>query len=182
MSSKTDFILKVLHVLSWILFVGLGIDAGGLITKTVATLMLPHDAAAKFYKAVDLEAVYRFDETQYVMLASLMIIVVVLKAILFYMIVRLLHSKKFTLSKPFNVTINRFLINLGYLSLAIGIFSFSGANVADGVRQQGVDVPDLRDLKLAGSDVWLFMAVLLFVVGNIFKKGVEIQNENDLTV
>jgi hypothetical protein len=35
---------------------------------------------------------------------------------------------------------------------------------------------------LGGADVWLFMGVALLVIGRVFKKGIEIQNEIDLTV
>jgi hypothetical protein len=30
--------------------------------------------------------------------------------------------------------------------------------------------------------VWLFMSVTLFVIAQIFKRGIEIQTENELTV
>ena len=33
-----------------------------------------------------------------------------------------------------------------------------------------------------GADVWLFMGVILIIFAMIFKKGIEIQSENDLTV
>jgi len=182
MTIKTDHILIALTVLAWIIFTGLCIEAGGIITKTIATLTLTPDDAAKFWKQPDLGPVYQYDQSRYVTLATLIIIVVVLKAIMFYVIIRMFHSKKFNLSMPFNITTNRFLLHLGYLSLGIGFFSLWGAKVADRLTQQGVDIPDLRVLKLAGSDVWLFMGVILFVIAFIFKKGIEIQKENELTV
>lgn len=41
-------------------------------------------------------------------------------------------------------------------------------------------MPDLHYLRLGGADVWLFMGITLLVIAQIFKKGIEIQN--DLTV
>jgi hypothetical protein len=35
---------------------------------------------------------------------------------------------------------------------------------------------------MAGADVWLFMGVTLFVIAQIFRRGIEIQTENELTV
>jgi len=37
-------------------------------------------------------------------------------------------------------------------------------------------------MRLAGADVWLFMGIVLLIIAFIFKKGIEIQSENDLTI
>jgi hypothetical protein len=41
MSKKNDFILKVLNVVSWIVFVGLCIEAGALLFNFILTLFKP---------------------------------------------------------------------------------------------------------------------------------------------
>ena len=43
-------------------------------------------------------------------------------------------------------------------------------------------MPTIHVLKIAGGDVWLFMGVVLFVIAYIFKRGIELQEELDLTV
>jgi hypothetical protein len=43
-------------------------------------------------------------------------------------------------------------------------------------------MPTADSLRLDGGDVWLFMAVVLAVVGQVFKKGIVLQTESDLTV
>jgi hypothetical protein len=43
-------------------------------------------------------------------------------------------------------------------------------------------MPDTQFLRLGGADVWLFMAVVLFIIAQIFKRGIEIQSENELTI
>ena len=43
-------------------------------------------------------------------------------------------------------------------------------------------MPDIADLNLDGADIWLFMGVVLLVIAQIFKKGVEMQTENELTI
>jgi len=182
MSIKTDYILKALQVLTWIIFVGLCIEAGGFTTNTVATLMLGSDGAAKFWKEVDLTALYSYNQSHYVMLASIMIIATVLKALMFYFIVKIFHDKKFDLSKPFNEVMRRFVLMIAYLALGIGLFSFWGEKFVGQLVTQGVKLPDIMQLRLGGADVWLFMGVTLLVIAFIFKKGIEIQNEIDLTV
>ena len=47
---------------------------------------------------------------------------------------------------------------------------------------QGIKLPPLENLNFDGSDVWIFMGITLLLFAKIFKKGVELQNENDFTV
>ena len=182
MSLKTAYALKALNVLSWVIFVGLCIEAGGFITNTIATLMLSPEESGKFWKEVDLSALYHYNQSHYVVLTSLMIIATVLKALMFYFIVKIFHDKKLNLSKPFNEVMKRFLLIIAYLALGIGLFSFWGTKFAGQLANQGVQLPDLSQLRFGGADVWIFMGVTLLVIAFIFKKGIEIQNENDLTV
>ena len=50
------------------------------------------------------------------------------------------------------------------------------------MAEKGLGAADLKALNIAGADVWIFMAVILFVIVQIVKRGIEIQNENDLTI
>lgn len=43
-------------------------------------------------------------------------------------------------------------------------------------------MPDVRQLSFGGADVWLFMGVTLLVIAYMFKRGIEIQSENELTI
>src|SRR5690606_41593600 len=83
MSKSTKFIWIALNVISWIIFVGLCIEAAGFITNTVATLMLTPTGASKFWKDIDISVVYNFNESIYITLATLISIVMLLKVILF---------------------------------------------------------------------------------------------------
>jgi hypothetical protein len=179
---KTDYILTVLNVLSWIVFIGLCLDAGIFIVYTVLTLMLEPAQAAKMWKEVDLTAVYNYNQSHFVTLTSLIIIATILKATMFYCIVKFFYNKNLNLSKPFNEAAKRFVLTLGYLSLGIGFFSSWGTKFVEGLTLKGVSIPDLRYLRLGGSDVWWFMGIVLLVIAFIFKKGIELQNENELTV
>ena len=182
MSSKTDYTLKVLNVVSWIIFVGVCIEAGGFISNSFFTLLLRPVGASKFWTEVNLSALYNYNQSYYVSVISLMNIVAVMRALMFYFIVKIFHDKKLNLSQPFNETIRRFIIKIAYLSLGIGLFSFWGAKYTEGLVSQGVKIPEIQYLRLGGADVWLFMGVTLLVIAQIFKKGIELQNENDLTV
>lgn len=175
---KTKQILKVLHVLSWILFIGLCVEAGSFIFNAFFTVVLKLNSANYF----GLSALYKYDHGYYLVVLLLMSIVGIMKAILFYLIVKVLHDKKLDMSQPFNKEMGSFMFNASYLTLGIGLFCFWGVNYIEWLTQQGVTMPDMRQLSIGGGDVWLFMSVVLFVIAQIFKRGIEIQSENELTI
>lgn len=182
MSVKTDYFLKVLHVLAWIIFIGVSIEAGSFIFNLIFTYLFIAKGDREFRTEVDLSALYHHNDRDYITIISLMIIVAVLKAIMFYVIVRFFHDKPYNLDQPFREPVRRFVLNLAYISFGIALFSSWGAGYSKGLVKQGISVPDLQTLKMAGADVWLFMGVALLVIAQVFKKGIELQEENDLTV
>lgn len=179
---KTTFILKLLHVLSWIIFIGLSIEAGGFIFNTLYVLLYTHAGAARFWTGIDLHELYHYSQSHFISLTGLMIIATFLKAMMFYLIVKMFHDKKLDISKPFNQATGKFIINIGYIALGIGIFSFWGSGLSRQLTEGGLVMPDIRTLRLDGGDVWLFMSVILLVIAHVFKRGVELQSENELTI
>jgi hypothetical protein len=178
----TNQVLKALQLLSWIIFIGLCIEAGGIIFNTFYTFFINPANTYSFWGKADLSGLYKFDHGYFLVIAMTMSIVAVLKAIMFYLIVRLFAEKKLDMSKPFSMELRNFILNLAYLALGIGLFSCSGFKYSVWLAEQGIRIPDPQSLHIAGADVWLFMAVILFVITQIVKKGIEIQNENDLTI
>jgi hypothetical protein len=179
---STRQILKVLYVFSWIIFIGVCIEAGGFIFNAFYTLVINPDGAGKFWQEIDLSGLYQFDHGYFFAETFLMSIVAVFRAILFYLIVKILHDKKLNMSQPFSAEMGRFIFKISYLAFGIGLFSWCGAKYAEWFVQQGVEMPDIQHLRLGGADVWLFMGVILFIIAQIFKRGIEIQAENELTV
>ena len=86
------------------------------------------------------------------------------------------------MSQPFNTELKQFIITQSYLALGIGVFSQMGIKYTMWLSQQGLNLPDVQALHIAGADVWIFMAIILFIIAQVVKKGVEMQNENDLTI
>ena len=179
----TNQVLKVLQILSWIIFIGLCVEAGGIAVNTFITLAINPQGAANFWEGSGyLSSLYQFDKGHFFVVTMIMTIVAVLKAIMFYLIVKMFTDKKLNMSQPFSLELRRFILNLSYLATGIGLFSYSGYNFTAWLSKQGVATADLQALQMGGADVWLFMAVILFVIVQIVKRGIEIQNENDLTI
>lgn len=174
--------LKVLNAIAWIIFIGLCIEAGGLIVAVIGRLVFNPDNTQYFWKEVDLSNLYNFDSGYFFVELLLMNIVAIQKALLFYLIIKLVHYKKFNINQPFSQEVRRFLLSVSYLALGISLFSVWGVNYTEWLRNKGITMPNIESLNLGGADVWLFMSVILFVISQIFKRGIEIQEENDLTV
>jgi hypothetical protein len=182
MEITTRQILKILYIFSWIIFAGVSILAFGFIFSTIYTLIANPVTLKTFWDGADLSDLYKADRVYFFIIASLMSITSLIKAFMFYLIVKILHDKKLNLLQPFNKEIGSFIFQLSYLAFGIGILSGYALNHTKFLIERGIRIPDLEVMHLGGSDVWLFMAVILFIIAHIFKRGIEIQSENELTI
>lgn len=178
----TKHMLQVLHLVSWIIFVGLCITACGILFNAIFTLMINPMAAKKLWQVIDLSNLLAFDKGHFMTQTLLISIVAIMKALLFYLIIKILSSKKFNLKEPFHVEMQQFISNMAYLAIGIGLFSDWGSDYAQWLISKGVTMPDAQHMEIGGADVWLFMGIILLVITQIFKRGVEMQSENELTI
>ena len=172
----------ILRILSWILFIALLVEAGGFVFNILYTLFINTGEARYFWENVDLSALYKFDPVYFIVETSLMTSAAVLKALIFYFIVKLFEDKKYNLEQPFNHYVRRFISRTAFLALGIGAVSHLAANHAKWFVKKGVQMPDTQDLTIDGADVWIFMGIILLVIAQVFKRGIELQTENELTV
>ena len=182
MKFSTKQILKLLYILSWIIFVGVCIEAGGSIFSAFYTLVINPINAATFWAGNDLSALYKYDPGHFFGETLLISIASVMKACIFYLVIKILHDKKLNMSQPFSSEVRLFIIKVSCLTFGIALFTEWGVKFTEWLVRQGVKMPDTQHLRLGGADVWLFMSVTLFVIAQIFKRGIEIQTENELTV
>jgi hypothetical protein len=182
MKTKNDYILIALNILSWIIFTGLCVQAGGIISNTLFTLFVNPSLAKSFWGNLHFSSLYNFDLGYFMVITTLMSIVAVLKTILFYIIIKILHHKKLNFNQPFTEDLKKLILNISYLTFGIGIFSYFGINYSKWLSIQNVKMPETDQMGFDGADVWLFMFVILFVISQIFKKGMELQIDNDLTI
>lgn len=174
----TPQILKILNILSWIIFIGLCVEAGMYLFNGIYTLTI-NSYNARFLDLLDL---YNFSPSYYIQEIAFISIVAILKAIMFYLIVKMLHEKKLNITQPFTAEIGRFISYISYLAFGIGLFSFWAFKFNNWLISNGVKLPTLESLDLEGHSIWIFMGIIMFVIGQIFKRGIEIQSEIDLTI
>ena len=85
------------------------------------------------------------------------------------------------LTKPFNTFVSNQILLISYYTLAIGLFSFIARELTKNLNHYGF-VPDQLNEFWADSQAFIVMGAVIYIIATIFKKGVDIQNENDLTV
>ena len=99
MSQTNNFVFKGLHIVAWVIFVGLCIEAGGLIVNFIFSIYKP-EFVQNLYQKLDLSEMYKRSKLAFFGMYSFILFISLLKAYLFYMVIRLLS--KLNLSKPFN--------------------------------------------------------------------------------
>lgn len=178
MSKTNNFVFIVLHVVAWLIFVGLSIEAGALLVNFVYSIFKP-EIVAYLYEKLDLSDMYARSKWAYFGMYSFILVISVLKAILFYVVIMLLM--RLDLAKPFSSFVSKKISMISYFTFSIGILSLVARQVAKNLLHHGYEIDQL-DRFWVDSQAFILMAAVIYVIATIFKKGIELQNENDLTV
>jgi hypothetical protein len=179
MKSKTKPILQVLHILSWIIFIGLCVRTGAILYSFFVSLFINPEGAKNLYAGLNLSSLFRYDRVEYCIVVLLIVFVSALKAYVFYVVIKIFLKINFV--HPFSETVYTFISRIGYIALFIGILSIIGMSYCDRLGKKGVEFPDLYHFIGAGVEHLLFAGVIV-VISQVFKRGIEIQTENELTV
>ena len=177
MLKGSNLVFKLLHIVAWIIFVGLGIEAGALIVNFIFSIYKP-EFIGNLYQKLDLTDMYHRSEWAFFGIYSFILVISVLKAYLFYVVVMLLY--KLNLSNPFSSFVSKQIARMAYYTFAIGLLSYVAREIAKSLK--GYGGMEKLDAFWADSQAFILMAAIIYVIAAIFKKGVELQHENDLTV
>ncbi|MBX2934287.1 MAG: DUF2975 domain-containing protein [Ferruginibacter sp.] len=178
MKKTNNFVFWAIYIVAWLIFVGLCIEAGGLLVNFFFSLYKP-EFVQNLYQKLDLTVMYKESKAAFFGIYSFILIISILKAFLFYIVIRLMH--KMDLSKPFNTYVANQISQISYFTLSIGLLSFIARQLTKNIMHHGF-VPDNLNQFWADSQAFILMGAVIYIIATIFKKGVEIQNENDLTV
>ena len=178
MSKRNNFVFIGLHIIAWVIFVGLCIEAGGLIVNFIFSIYKP-EFVQNLYQKLDLSEMYNRSKWAFFGIYSFILFISLLKSYLFYIVVMLMH--KIDLSNPFSSFVSEQITKISYCTFSIGIISYIARQVAKNIQHHGYAIENLNQFW-ADSQAFILMAAVIYVIATIFKKGVEIQNENELTV
>lgn len=178
MSKTNNFVFKGLHIVAWFIFVGLSIEAGGVIVNFFFSLYKP-EFVQNLYQKLDLTAMYRDSRFAFFGIYGFILAISILKAGLFYLVVMLMY--KMDLSKPFDVFVARQISKISYFTLSIGLLSYIAREFVVNLTRHGFITENLNQFW-ADSQAFILMGAVIYIIATIFNKGVAIQDENDLTV
>ncbi len=172
-------ILKIINVFVWLIFIGLCIATGAFIYTTILSLTKNPQAAENLYMGIGASNLLAYSRFHFVSLLTLVIISYGLKATLFYCIIKIIS--RISMVHPFRMEIAILITNISYISLFIGIFSILSEAYIRWIMSKGVELSNY-DIMTSGSLEFLLLAGIVFVIAQIFKRGIELQNENELTI
>ena len=178
MPKENNFVFNGLHIVAWVIYIGLGVEAGGLIVNFFLSLYKP-EFIQNLYQKLDLSEMYKRSPSAFFSMYSFILTVSILKACLFYVVTMLIS--KLNLSKPFNSDVATKITRISYYTLSIGIISYIARQPTKSLSHRGFEIEKLNQFW-GDSQAYILMAAVIYVIATIFSKGVEIQNENELTV
>ena len=178
MTKRNDFIWKAIQVASWLIFLGLCILTGTLLFNYIFSLFKPV-ATHNLFNGLDLSELYEKHLIIYNLLFIIIIILAALKAYVFYLVIRM--CKKLNLVKPFSKDVSEQITKISYFSFSVALITFIALHFTQNLIAKGYNISTVGDF-FTDSGAFLIMATILYIIALIFKKGIELQNENDLTV
>jgi hypothetical protein len=173
-----NYVFKGLKIVAWIIFVGLCIEAGGLIVNFFFSLYNP-EIVQNLYQKLDLSEMYNRSKWAFFCMYSFIFFTSILKAYLFYVVIELVT--KINLSKPFNSFVSKQISQISYLTFSIGLLSYIAQKSAKNLQNHGYNIDTLNQFW-ADSQAFILMGAVIYFIATIFSKGVEYQEELDETV
>lgn len=175
MTTTTSTVFDILHVVFWVVFIGLCIKAGAILFSFGISLFGNPAGGNSLFDGLKLAKLFAFSKWHYISVVSLLIAITGLKAYMAYLVI--LIFSKFSLSKPFNPAVTDLISKISYNALETGILAVIGSAYCKWLIN--------RDFTISidwGAEEILFFAGVIYILAKVFEKGTELQNENDLTV
>lgn len=178
MSKRKYFIWKFIQTVCWLLFAGYCVQTGSLLFNFIYSLFKPI-ATHNLHLGLDLSQIFTQSKTLYTLVFAFIIAISALKAYLLFMAIRLF--KTLNLAKPFSEAVEGNISKITYFTFFIGIVSYLSQELGKKLVSKGYAI-GLADRYWNDGGAYIVMSAILFLIVLIFRKGIELQNENDLTV
>ncbi|WP_373514513.1 DUF2975 domain-containing protein [Persicitalea sp.] len=174
MKTRTEQILVVLNVLSWVVFIGLLIKAGAILISYSVSLFNP-EGAEDLYKGMNLSWLRQSSLWYYTTVVSSIAALLGMKAYTAFLVIKVLS--KINLANPFTMEIALLVEKVSYFIAATWVVAVLTTTYSGWLQRSGeVWRSD------ASSFEFLFLAGVIFVISQVFKRGIEIQADNELTI
>lgn len=179
METKTKKILLVMNIVAWIIFIGACIKTGALLFSIFVSLFINPAGAENLHLGLNLSNLYNFGIQYYSAIVLLIVFLSGFKAYILFLVVKIFLKINFV--HPFNTEVSLLISKISYVALGVGILTLAANKYSDWLTAKGVEFPGLQDY-LDGAGEFLLLGGIIFIIAQIFIRGIEIQSENELTV
>jgi len=155
---KTDnVVFKALYIVAWMIFIGLCVEAGGLVVNFFFSMFKP-EFIPNLYQKLDLTHLYPSNGTAFFGAYSFILTIAILKAVLFYQLILLMH--KMDLLKPFNTYVANKIVHISYYTLSIGFLSYIGRQFIQTLLHRDLVIENLSAFW-ADSQAFVLMGAVI---------------------
>ncbi|WP_333693645.1 DUF2975 domain-containing protein [Flavobacterium sp.] len=178
MTKRNNLIWKAIQTVCWFIFAGYCVQSGGLLFNFIYSLFRPI-ATHDLYLGLDLSELFIENKPIYIVVLSIIIILSALKAYVFFEVLK--FFKSVNIENPFSNNVQFIISTITYQTFYIGIISLLSKKVVERLISRGYTFGSIEDYWHDGI-AYLFFSSILFVISLMFKRGIELQNENNLTI
>lgn len=172
---KTKQIFKAMNVISWIVFIGYCIKTGAIALVSITSFFGNEKVTENLYMGIDLSGLYSFNFYHYTAVVLLLIVIASLKAYIFYVLITIFKIIDF--NKPFKTLVVNKIFKISKAALVVGIIGVFCNSYLTWLRHKVF----LSQIE-TNTSAFIFMAGVVFIVATLFKRAIEIQSENELTI
>lgn len=173
MTTTTQTILKTMKILSWIVFIALLIQGGALIVAYIYSQINP-ETSITFVQSFDWMKLQNYSQITFFIVWFLAFVVLCLQAYTALNVIEILNEINIT--NPFTMTIANKLHRVSYLILAIWIVTIISNTCREIFNSKvsiGLAIEDIR---------FIFLAGIIFIFAQIFRRGIEFQDDHEMTI
>jgi hypothetical protein len=175
MKTRTSFILKIMNIIFWIIFIGLCIQTGTILYSYIVSMSINPTASHNLNMGLNLSGLYNYGIAHYSIIVSMLIVLMGLKAFIGYWVVKI--SLEMRMEKPFSEGINKIITKISRIALWTGLLALVAQAYSDWLVEKNIAIP----INWAYGEI-LFFAGIIYIIAQVFKKGIELQSEIELTV
>lgn len=175
MTSNSLWIFKILHVVSWVIFIGLCIKTGAILTSFSISLWVNPIAASDLYEGLNLKELADYSSWLYICVVSFVLAIYAMQAYIAFLITRVFH--KLDLNRPFSDTLTTLFSTISYVAFGTGVVAFLANRFTGDLEKRGFEIP----LSWNAFEL-MFFAGIIYLVAIIYQRGTFLQNETDSTV
>jgi len=173
--TKTETLLEVMNILAWLVAITLSIKAFSFLTTYSMSLFKP-EVAKDLYQGLNLYELRKYNIYQYSFKILCHIMIDLSLAYISFLATQIIS--KINLKKPFITEVVQLLERISYILLGLWMLMvITNIQYAYLLKTLGS-----RQGEWIHGGPYIFMTGLIFLIAQVYKRGVEIQADNDLTI